>query len=57
MIVKKTVKKVMQAAKKAGYSKAPVFAVAPMIDWTDRLINNKYKQDDLASVVYQVPKF
>ncbi|PST21878.1 tRNA dihydrouridine(20/20a) synthase DusA [Mesorhizobium plurifarium] len=36
MSVNETEKTPLQAAEKENYFKAPVFAVAPMLDWTDR---------------------
>lgn len=48
----KTVKTVAQAAHKAGYFKAPVFAVAPMIDWTDRHCRFLHRQLSKAALLY-----
>ncbi|WP_084683152.1 tRNA dihydrouridine(20/20a) synthase DusA [Neorhizobium vignae] len=45
-------KKVTQAAHKAGYFKAPVFAVAPMIDWTDRHCRFLHRQLSKSALLY-----
>ncbi|MDQ0135564.1 tRNA-dihydrouridine synthase A [Neorhizobium galegae] len=41
-----------QTAKKAEYFKAPVFAVAPMIDWTDRHCRFLHRQLSKSSLLY-----
>nr|WP_255737175.1 tRNA dihydrouridine(20/20a) synthase DusA [Neorhizobium galegae] len=41
-----------QAARKAGYFKAPVFAVAPMIDWTDRHCRFLHRQLSKSALLY-----
>ncbi len=48
----KTVKKVAQAAHEARYFKAPVFAVAPMIDWTDRHCRFLHRQLSKTALLY-----
>ncbi|WP_436255422.1 tRNA dihydrouridine(20/20a) synthase DusA [Neorhizobium sp. LjRoot104] len=41
-----------QTAKKAEYFKAPVFAVAPMIDWTDRHCRFLHRQLSKSALLY-----